>query len=93
MAADPQYDEVLPANKSGATYGCHNRKIATIRRFYWATNRNYFSDGSYDLVSVRVPVTSSTKCRNFYMWDTDPMCAGCTTPKDTTFKRRMEDHK
>lgn len=89
MAADPRYDEVLPANRAGATYGCHSREIPPGRRFYWATNRNIFPDGSYDLISVRVPVNFGTECRNFYLWDTDPRCAGCTTPKDLEFQQRM----
>lgn len=89
MATDPQYDKVLPANKAGDKHGCYNRQIDVRKQFYWATNRNYFPDGSFDLVSVRIPVRASTKCRSFYLWDTDPMCAGCSTPKDVDYQQRM----
>ena len=89
MATDPQYSKVLPGNKAGDRYGCYNRRADNRKRFYWATSRNSFPDGSFDLVSIRIPVRTSTKCRNFYLWDSDPMCAGCTTARDVDYQQRM----
>ena len=43
---------------------------------YWATDRRYFPDGSYEFVSVRVPDTSSTTCR-YDMSQNDSRCDGC----------------
>lgn len=90
MATDPQYDVVKPANQEKAHYGCYNRTTNPKKRYYWATERNFFPDGSYDLVSVRVPVHTSTKCRSFYLWGTDPRCVGCTADKDTEYRDRMK---
>ena len=89
MATDPQYDTVHPANQEKEHYGCYNHTKNPKKRYYWATTRNFFSDGSYDLISVRVPVNTSAKCRSFYLWDTDPRCAGCTSEKDMDYKNRM----
>lgn len=89
MATDPQYDVTLPANKAPTRHGCYNRKTDMRKRFYWATNRNYFPDGSFDLVSVRIPVNTSYKCRSFYSWEADPLCAGCTALKDLEYQQRM----
>lgn len=43
---------------------------------YWATDRRYYPDGSYEFVSVRVPDNSSKLCR-YDMSDIDSRCEGC----------------
>lgn len=56
---------------------------------YWAPERRYFPDGSFEMMAVRVPDTMSKDCRNYYLWDT-PACAGCTYPKDVAYAERMK---
>jgi ribosomal protein S27E len=43
---------------------------------YWATDRRYFPDGSYEFVSVRIPDNSSKTCR-YDMSQIDSRCEGC----------------
>ena len=43
---------------------------------YWATDRRYFPDGSFEFISVRVPDRSSKDCR-YDMSDIDSRCEGC----------------
>jgi hypothetical protein len=43
---------------------------------YWAPQRRYFPDGSFEITSVRVPDPSSKTCR-YDMSLTDSKCEGC----------------
>ena len=51
-------------------------QIKQRKPFYWATERRYFPDGSYEFISVRIPDHSSKQCR-YDMSETDSRCAGC----------------
>jgi hypothetical protein len=89
MPADDQYDVVHPINVAKEHYGCYNVDRPRNKRYYWAVQRYFMPDGSFDLVSVRVPVHTSRDCRSFYLWDTDARCIGCTVTKDIKYRDRM----
>ncbi len=88
MPADTQYDSVHPLTVCGDKYGCHSR-----HGFYGG----YFAPDGYlqvanESAAVRfsyINHTMSKACRNYYLWNTDPKCAGCTADKDTEYERRM----
>ena len=88
MPADTQYDEVHERTKGSERYDhCQNK----VRKpSYWAPHRRVFPDGSFEIISVRIPDTLSKACRNFFLWDDDPKCEGCTYPKDTEYAERMK---
>ena len=88
MPADAQYDVVHERTKGGDKYAACQIKVR--KNSYWAPHRRDFPDGSFDIVSVRVPDTMSRGCRNFFLWDTDPKCQGCEQPKDTEYAERMK---
>lgn len=68
-------------------YGCHSREgFATG---YFAPDRRYKPDGTFYLVQTRIPHAMSKACRSFYLWDTDPRCAGCTAEKDIEYSNKM----
>ena len=68
-------------------YGCHSRgKMGTG---YFAPDRRYRPDEAYFQILTRIPHAMSTACRSFYLWDTDPRCAGCTAAKDTEYADKM----
>lgn len=87
MSVDPRYQEVHTLTVGKDRYEACMAKER--KAFYWAPHRRYFPDGSFEMMSVRVPDTMSKPCRNLYLWDT-PACAGCEYPKDVEYKRRME---
>lgn len=87
MPADDAYDVVHHLTIGGDKYGCHSRK--PYAKHYWAPQRIFHSDGSFEVISVRVPHTNSRDCRSFALWDVDPMCIGCTTTRDTDYRDRM----
>lgn len=93
MPVDHAYDVALVANtiNDESRYGCHNRK--PYAKHYWAPQRIFHSDGSFDVISVRVPSVMSRDCRSFYLWDTDTMCAGCTVKRDVEYAERMKGMK
>lgn len=67
-------------------YGCHGRP-AKFKPHYWAIQRRFFSDGSFDLISVRVPFRMSHECRSDGingLGKPDQGCLGCP---------RLEDRK
>ena len=68
-------------------YGCHSRE--KFSRGYHAPDRRYKPDGTFYIVQTRIFHELSESCRNFYLWDTDPRCAGCTATKDIEYKDRM----
>lgn len=76
--------EVHPLTRlaPGALYGCHSRSIGVG---YWAIDRDYLPDGSFRQEQKFVRHAMSRSCRQFALWDTDPRCAGCTTPKDLEY--------
>ena len=51
-------------------------QIKQRKASYWAPDRIYFPDGSFESTSVRVPDTSSTTCR-YDMSEIDSRCTGC----------------
>lgn len=60
-------------------YGCHTRP-AKFKPFYWAPQRRYFPDGSFDMVSVRVPFRMSHDCHSDGengLGREDTGCSGC----------------
>ena len=87
MVADSRYDEVHEKTKDTPHYGCWNR--APYRKSYWAPQRIYNPDGSFEVISVRIPDNMSKNCRGFYLWHTDPKCAGCTVDRDYAYEERM----
>lgn len=87
MPSDSQFDVVHEKTKDSAHYGCWNR--APYRKSYWAPQRIYNPDGSFEVISVRIPDNMSKNCRNYYLWHTDPKCAGCTVDRDYAFEERM----
>lgn len=87
MAIDPRYQDVHHLTASDGINSACMTKIRT--KSYWAPNRIWLVDGSFHVVPVRVPDTSSRECRNFYLWDA-PECAGCEYHKDIEYQKRME---
>lgn len=69
-------------------YGCHSRKEFHLD--YYAPDRMYKPNGTFYVVQTNVRHAMSSLCRNFYLWDTDPRCAGCTTGKDFEYADRMK---
>lgn len=72
-------------------YGCHSREKMSAG--YYAPDREYRPDGTFYIRLTFIPHTTSTCCRSFYLWDTDPRCTGCTTPKDIEYANRMGNLK
>lgn len=72
-----------------APYGCHSR--TGLSKDYYAPDRIYRPDGTFYIVQSRVQHAMSTQCRSFYLWDTDPRCAGCTAGKDTEYADKMRN--
>ena len=68
-------------------YGCHSR--SGLAKGYYAPNRIYRPDGTFGIYQEYIHHQMSQKCRSFYLWDTDPRCAGCTADKDTEYRDRM----
>jgi hypothetical protein len=68
-------------------YGCHSRE--GVNTGYFAPDRRYKPDGTFYVIQIRIPHTMSKTCRSFYLWDTDPRCAGCTADKDFEYRDRM----
>ena len=79
-----------------ARYGCWNRPDK-FKRSYWAVDRRFYPDGSFDLVSVRVPYTLSHECRydgKGGLSGDDPSCEGCRHYKASDYvKHIMEQGK
>lgn len=69
-------------------YGCHSRQGMSAG--YFAPDRRYKPDGTYYQILTRIPHAMSKECRSFYLWDTDPRCGGCTSPRDTEYAERMQ---
>lgn len=90
MPSDTAFDVVHPLTVGGERYGCNNDRPR--QRGYWAVNRRHFPDGSFDLVSVRVPDNGSVLCR-YDMRDGDPKCAGCPNHSDDEYLWRMKGVK
>ena len=72
-------------------YGCHSKSTGPLRaNGYYAPDRRYKPDGTFYIVQEFIRHVTSTSCRNFYIWDTDPRCFGCTQPKDIEYALRMK---
>jgi len=73
--------------KENHRYGCWNRPDR-FKKSYWAPHRRIFPDGSFELVSVRVPFVMSHDCRydgkNGKAGD-DPYCEGCRHYKKSPY--------
>lgn len=87
MAIDPRYQAVHHLTASTGINGTCMTKVR--QKSYWARERRYFPDGSFEMMAVRVPDVMSKECRNFYLWDA-PECAGCEFPRDIEYQKRME---
>lgn len=72
---------------SDKPYACHSRK--KLGAGYYAPDREYRPDGSFYIRLSFIPYAMSTACRNFYLWDTDPRCTGCTADKDNEYADKM----
>lgn len=71
---------------SASRYKCHNRK--PYAPAYYAPDRIYRPDGTFYVVQTRIVHAMSRECR-FDMYETDPRCAGCTTPKDVAYLEKL----
>ena len=77
--------------KAGTRYGCFNRK--SYADGYRAPNRYQTSDGYQAVFKIEakfIPHVMSRECRSFDLWDTDPKCEGCNTPKDFEYADKMK---
>ena len=92
MPADDQYDVVHEKTKDKEKYGCCNR--SKFEAGYWAKNGFRMEEHEGEVYGVQkwiwVPHEMSWNCRNYYLWETDPKCVGCNTPKDIAYQKRME---
>lgn len=79
----------LTRQSADARYGCNSDKPRA--KSYWAPNRTFFPDGSFEVRAVRVPDVASSHCRNFYMWDADPRCTDCPREKDREYAQTMRN--
>lgn len=69
-------------------YGCHSR--TSISAGYYAPDRKYKPDGTFYVIQTFIPHATSTLCRSFYLWDTDPRCRGCTASLDVEYALTMK---
>ena len=72
-------------------YGCHSRESFDLS--YYAPDRVYRANGTFYVVQTPIIHKMSSLCRNFYLWDTDPRCAGCTSGKDIEYADKMRGLK
>ena len=72
-------------------YGCHSREVFHLS--YYAPDRRYRPNGTFYVIQTPIIHKMSSLCRNFYLWDTDAGCAGCTVPKDTEYESKMKGLK
>lgn len=82
--------EVHPLTRQGADakYGCNSDRPRA--RSYWAPHRRVFPDGSFEVISVRVPDTMSEACR-YDLAEHDSKCNGCQREKDVDYLNRMKN--
>lgn len=69
-------------------YGCHSREVFHLS--YYAPDRRYRPNGTFYVIQTPIIHKMSSLCRNFYLWDKDPRCAGCTTGRDFEYRDRMQ---
>ena len=72
-------------------YGCNSDKKRGIG--YWLQARQYRSDGTYVMRDTCIQNNMSHECRNYYLWYSDPGCAGCKRKKDREYANRMKGIK
>ncbi len=60
---------------AGAVWGCHNRP--DFKPGYWAPDRRYLPDGTFEVILVWVPHFGARECRNDISLS-DSKCDGCT---------------
>lgn len=77
--------------KAGKKYGCYDRK--GLAHGYVGLDRYYKQDGSFVITQKYIQHNMSESCRSFYLWDTDPRCAGCESPKDKEYADTMRGLK
>ena len=87
MPADDAFSVVHEKTKDTPRYEACQKKVR--KPHYWAPQRIYNPDGSFEVISVRIPDNMSKNCRNYYLWHTDPKCAGCTVERDYAYEERM----
>jgi hypothetical protein len=70
--------DVHPSVKIGEDhrYQCWNRPDR-FALFYWAPQRIFHADGSFNTIPVRIPILTSHDCRYDGAGRDDPHCAGC----------------
>lgn len=79
---------------SGFKYGCHSASTGPLKpNGYYAPQRVMRSYGDLEYVAVFIEHRMSTACRNFYLWDVDAACAGCSQPKDMAYALEMRGLK
>lgn len=59
---------------AGAVWGCHRRQ--DFKPGYWAPDRRYREDGTFEVVQTWVPHFGAQDCRNDISLS-DPKCKGC----------------
>ena len=77
----------------GAKYGCWNRPDR-FAKSYWAPNRRFYPDGSFEVISVRIPHNLSHDCRYDGKNGTageDPRCEGCRHYKASDYVRSVAE--
>lgn len=73
-------------------YGCNSlRNPNRSMGEYYSPDRVYRPNGTFYVILRNNEHRMSKSCRNFYLWDTDPACEGCTTERDTEYANRMKD--
>jgi hypothetical protein len=59
-------------------YGCNNRRA--MSKHYFAPNRRYYADGTYQLGQTKIVHAMSTDCR-YDLSSNDNACRGCKHKK------------
>lgn len=87
----PVHDKVRQA--ADFKYGCHSAMTGPLKPngYYAPTIRE--TAGAFVLCSEFIEHRMSTACRNFYLWDSDAGCAGCSQPKGTAYAEEMKGLK
>lgn len=59
---------------SGAVWGCHSRP--DFKTGYWAPDRRYREDGTFEVIQTWVPHFGALECRNDFSLS-NSKCDGC----------------
>lgn len=72
-------------------YACFNRPDR-FKGHYWAPQRRFYPDGSFEMTSVRIPILTSQDCRydgKGGLTGEDPGCEGCRHYKVSDYVRSL----